>query len=102
MAQSRVVLSECVYRSEARPCSVHCLPHVALTLIDRNVSDRWVVLKGLLHFGDEEAHAVAVAERQFLAEVAHPGVVKIDLFVSDHHIGRMGRTVVSDSEQEGA
>ncbi|OZD89715.1 serine/threonine protein kinase [Rhodococcus sp. 05-2256-B2] len=62
-----------------------CIAHGGLgwiyLAIDRNVSDRWVVLKGLLHFGDEEAHAVAVAERQFLAEVAHPGVVKIYNFV---------------------
>ncbi|QEM28466.1 protein kinase [Rhodococcus qingshengii] len=49
--------------------------------IDRNVSDRWVVLKGLLHFGDSEAQAVAVAERQFLAEVANPSIVKIFNFV---------------------
>lgn len=49
--------------------------------IDRNVSDRWVVLKGLLHSGDSEAQAVAVAERQFLAEVAHPSIVKIFNFV---------------------
>ncbi|QNG19988.1 protein kinase [Rhodococcus triatomae] len=49
--------------------------------IDHNVSDRWVVLKGLLHFGDAEAQAVAVAERQFLAEVAHPNIVKIYNFV---------------------
>nr|WP_296773073.1 serine/threonine-protein kinase [Rhodococcus sp. (in: high G+C Gram-positive bacteria)] len=62
-----------------------CIAHGGLgwiyLAIDRNVSDRWVVLKGLLHFGDDEAHAVAVAERQFLAEVAHPGVVKIYNFV---------------------
>src|SRR3546814_12068767 len=45
--------------------------------IDRNVSDRWVVLKGLLHFGASEAQAVAVAERQFLAEVANPSIVNI-------------------------
>lgn len=49
--------------------------------IDHNVSARWVVLKGLLHFGDAEAQAVAVAERQFLAEVAHPSIVKIYNFV---------------------
>ncbi len=62
-----------------------CIAHGGLgwvyLAIDRNVSDRWVVLKGLLHSGDDEAHAVAVAERQFLAEVAHPGVVKIYNFV---------------------
>ena len=49
--------------------------------IDRNVSDRWVVLKGLLQSGGEQAQAIAVAERQFLARVNHPGVVKIYNFV---------------------
>ncbi|MCJ0891339.1 serine/threonine-protein kinase [Rhodococcus sp. ARC_M5] len=72
-----------------------CIAHGGLgwiyLAIDRNVSDRWVVLKGLLHFGDEEAHAVAVAERQFLAEVAHPGVVKIYNFVEQPR--RDGSTV---------
>ncbi|MFC9550569.1 tetratricopeptide repeat protein [Rhodococcus sp. NPDC056960] len=62
-----------------------CIAHGGLgwiyLAIDRNVSDRWVVLKGLLHFGDAEAQAVAVAERQFLAEVAHPSIVKIFNFV---------------------
>ncbi|AWK71396.1 serine/threonine protein kinase [Rhodococcus oxybenzonivorans] len=62
-----------------------CIAHGGLgwiyLAIDRNVSDRWVVLKGLLHFGDAEAQAVAVAERQFLAEVAHPSIVKIYNFV---------------------
>ncbi|MFD4183577.1 serine/threonine protein kinase, partial [Rhodococcus sp. NPDC058514] len=62
-----------------------CIAHGGLgwiyLAIDRNVSDRWVVLKGLLHFGDAEAQAVALAERQFLAEVAHPSIVKIFNFV---------------------
>ncbi|SIR94214.1 serine/threonine-protein kinase [Williamsia sterculiae] len=49
--------------------------------IDRNVSDRPVVLKGLLNSTDAEAQAVAVAERQFLASVSHPGIVKIYNFV---------------------
>ncbi|AZG47499.1 serine/threonine-protein kinase [Gordonia insulae] len=49
--------------------------------IDRNVSDRPVVLKGLLNSSDAEAQAVAVAERQFLASVNHPGIVKIYNFV---------------------
>ena len=49
--------------------------------IDRNVSDRWVVLKGLLQSVGEQAQAIAVAERQFLARVNHPGVVKIYNFV---------------------
>ncbi|MEV0076739.1 tetratricopeptide repeat protein [Nocardia neocaledoniensis] len=62
-----------------------CIAHGGLgwiyLAIDRNVSDRWVVLKGLLHAGDAEAQAVAVAERQFLAEVTHPSIVKIHNFV---------------------
>lgn len=62
-----------------------CLAHGGLgwiyLAIDRNVNDRWVVLKGLLHFGDSDAQAVAVAERKFLAEVSHPGIVKIHNFV---------------------
>ena len=49
--------------------------------IDRNVSDRPVVLKGLLNSSDAEAQKVAVAERQFLASVNHPGIVKIYNFV---------------------
>jgi len=55
-----------------------CLAHGGLGWIylarDRNVSDRWVVLKGLLNTGDADAMAAAVAERQFLAEVEHPEV----------------------------
>lgn len=62
-----------------------CIAHGGLgwiyLAIDRNVSDRWVVLKGLLQTGDAEAQAVAVAERQFLAEVANPSIVKIHNFV---------------------
>ncbi|WP_227997398.1 serine/threonine-protein kinase PknG [Nocardia australiensis] len=69
-----------------------CLAHGGLgwiyLAVDRNVSDRWVVLKGLLHTGDAEAQAVAVAERQFLAEVAHPSIVKIHNFVE--HTGPDG------------
>ncbi|MCV2393046.1 serine/threonine-protein kinase PknG [Actinotalea sp. M2MS4P-6] len=44
---------------------------------DRNVSDRWVVLKGLLNTGDADAQAAAIAERQFLAQVEHPRIVEI-------------------------
>lgn len=62
-----------------------CLAHGGLgwiyLAVDRNVSDRWVVLKGLLHSGDAEAQAVAVAEQQFLAEVSHPSIVRIYNFV---------------------
>ncbi|WP_157514306.1 serine/threonine-protein kinase [Nocardia concava] len=48
---------------------------------DRNVSKRWVVLKGLQNPADLEARIVAVAERQFLSELAHPSIVKIFNFV---------------------
>lgn len=44
---------------------------------DKNVSDRWVVLKGLLNTGDADAYQAAVAERQFLAQVQHPLIVEI-------------------------
>ncbi|RVW01673.1 serine/threonine-protein kinase [Rhodococcus spongiicola] len=62
-----------------------CIAHGGLgwiyLAIDRNVDNRWVVLKGLLHHADAEARAVAAAERQFLAEVEHPSIVKIYNFV---------------------
>lgn len=44
---------------------------------DRNVSHRWVVLKGLLNTGDDDALEAAVAEQQFLAQVKHPLIVEI-------------------------
>jgi serine/threonine-protein kinase PknG len=63
-----------------------CLAHGGLGWIylarDNNVSGRWVALKGLLDTGDADALAAAVAERQFLAEVEHPSVVKIYNFVN--------------------
>ncbi|SBT46534.1 serine/threonine-protein kinase [Micromonospora narathiwatensis] len=52
---------------------------------DRNVSDsvsdRWVVLKGLINTGDADAMAAAVTERRFLVEIDHPNIVKIHDFV---------------------
>jgi len=50
---------------------------------DRNVSDRYVVLKGLLNTGDREAYEAAVAERQFLAQVSHPLIVEIYNFAEN-------------------
>ena len=62
-----------------------CLAHGGLGWVylarDKNVSDRWVVLKGLLNAGDQDAYAAAIAERQFLAEVEHPLIVEIYNFV---------------------
>jgi serine/threonine-protein kinase PknG len=68
-----------------------CLAHGGLGWIylaqDRNVVDRWVVLKGLLNSGDESAMAAAIAERQFLAEVQHPNIVGIYNFVEHDGAG---------------
>ncbi len=70
---------------------VGCIAHGGLGWIllakDRNVSDRWVVLKGLLNTGDEDAMAAALAERRFLAEVEHPNIVKIYNFVQHESSG---------------
>jgi len=67
-----------------------CLAHGGLGWIylarDRNVSDRWVVLKGLLNTGDADAMAAAVAEQRFLAQVEHPNIVRIYNFVQ--HVSR--------------
>ncbi|WP_020575894.1 tetratricopeptide repeat protein [Actinopolymorpha alba] len=59
---------------------------------DRNVNDRWVVLKGLLNAGDTEAIIAAAAERAFLAEVEHPNIVKIYNFV--HHFDPSTQSMV--------
>ncbi len=48
---------------------------------DTAVSDRWVVLKGLLNEDDEDAVASAVAEREFLARIDHGSIVNIYNFV---------------------
>ncbi|GAA2883290.1 putative serine/threonine-protein kinase [Actinoplanes cyaneus] len=55
--------------------------------VDRNVSKRWVVLKGLLNSSDEDALAAALAEQRFLAEVEHPNIVKIYNFVEHDGAG---------------
>ena len=68
-----------------------CLAHGGLGWIylarDRNVSDRWVVLKGLLNTGDKDALAVAIVEKQFLAQVEHPLIVEIYNFVTHDDAG---------------
>jgi serine/threonine-protein kinase PknG len=62
-----------------------CIAHGGLGWIylatDRNVRDRWVVLKGLLNSGDADAMAAAAAEVFALAEVQHPNIVLIYNFV---------------------
>ncbi|HEU0131205.1 MAG TPA: tetratricopeptide repeat protein [Mycobacteriales bacterium] len=70
---------------------VGCLAHGGLGWIylaqDKNVSDRWVVLKGLLNAGDEDAYEAAVSERRFLAAVEHPLIVGIHNFVMHEDAG---------------
>ncbi|HVW42876.1 MAG TPA: tetratricopeptide repeat protein [Amycolatopsis sp.] len=68
-----------------------CIAHGGLGWIylaaDHKVADRWVVLKGLLDTGDADAMAAAVAEKQFLAQVEHPGIVRIYNFVEHRGTG---------------
>ena len=68
-----------------------CLAHGGLGWIylarDKAVNGRWSVMKGLLDSGDEAAMRVAVAERQFLAELSHPGIVEIFNFVTHQGSG---------------
>ena len=68
-----------------------CLAHGGMGWIylarDKNVSDRWVVLKGLLNSGDADALAAALAEQQFLAQVEHPSIVEIYNFVTHDDAG---------------
>jgi serine/threonine-protein kinase PknG len=54
---------------------------------DRAVSDRWVVLKGLLDQASDAAASAAVAERQFLAAIDHPNIVQIYNFVTHEDAG---------------
>jgi serine/threonine-protein kinase PknG len=67
-----------------------CLAHGGLGWIylakDHNVSDRWVVLKGLLNTRDADAMEAAVAEERFLAQLEHPNIVRIYNFVQ--HVSR--------------
>ncbi|WP_291479595.1 serine/threonine protein kinase [Corynebacterium sp.] len=51
--------------------------------VDHNVSDRWVVLKGMMATTTAHERAVAESERAFLADITHPGIVKIFNFIDD-------------------
>jgi serine/threonine-protein kinase PknG len=66
--------------------------------VDRAVSDRWVVLKGLLDTGDEDALAAAISERRFLAEIEHPNIVRIYNFVEhlDRRTGSLDGYIVME------
>jgi len=68
-----------------------CIAHGGLgwiyLAIDRNVKDRWVVLKGMLNSGDAEAMAVAEAEVLALAGVEHSNIVRIYNFVQHPDAG---------------
>lgn len=72
-----------------------CIAHGGLgwiyLAIDRNVHNRWVVLKGLVNSGDAGAMAAAAAEAQALAEVEHPNIVRIYNFVQ--HVDSTGLPV---------
>lgn len=54
---------------------------------DRNVSGRFVVLKGLLNAADPDAVAAAIGEQRFLARVEHPQIVEIYNFVTSGDAG---------------
>lgn len=51
--------------------------------VDHNVADRYVVLKGMMATKNEQERAVAESERAFLADITHPGIVKIFNFIDD-------------------
>jgi serine/threonine-protein kinase PknG len=79
-----------------------CLAHGGLGWIylarDQHLSNRWVVLKGLLNSGDSAAQAAAVAERRFLAEVEHPNIVGVYNFVQhpDRQTGALTGYIVME------
>ena len=53
---------------------------------DHYVADRVVVLKGLQSTKNADETAAAEAEREFLAEITHPGIVKIFNFIDDPRV----------------
>ncbi|GLF93655.1 serine/threonine-protein kinase PknG [Streptomyces yaizuensis] len=79
-----------------------CLAHGGLgwvyLAVDHAVSDRWVVLKGLLDTGDQDAMEAAIAERRFLAEIEHANIVRIYNFVEhlDQRTGSLDGYIVME------
>ncbi|WP_255456146.1 serine/threonine protein kinase [Corynebacterium sp. NML180780] len=53
---------------------------------DHNVAERVVVLKGLHSSKSADEAAAAEAEREFLADITHPGIVKIFNFIDDPRV----------------
>jgi serine/threonine-protein kinase PknG len=90
-----------------------CIGHGGLGWVylaqDHNVEDKWVVLKGLLNTGDQDARAAILAERRFLAEVNHPDIVTIFNFVEHQdsgyivmeYVGGTSLRAVLDQRREG-
>ncbi|WAX79975.1 serine/threonine-protein kinase [Streptomyces sp. KMM 9044] len=81
---------------------VGCLAHGGLgwiyLAVDRAVSERWVVLKGLLDTGDQDAMEAAISERRFLAEIEHANIVRIYNFVEhlDQRTGSLDGYIVME------
>ncbi|MGW7420435.1 tetratricopeptide repeat protein [Streptomyces sp. NPDC054813] len=81
---------------------VGCIAHGGLgwiyLAVDRAVSDRWVVLKGLLDTGDQDAMEAAISERRFLAEIEHANIVRIYNFVEhlDQRTGSLDGYIVME------
>ncbi|MFJ9536252.1 tetratricopeptide repeat protein [Streptomyces sp. NPDC101225] len=81
---------------------VGCLAHGGLgwvyLAVDKAVSDRWVVLKGLLDTGDQDAMEAAISERRFLAEIEHSNIVRIYNFVEhlDQRTGSLDGYIVME------
>ncbi|MEW1639221.1 tetratricopeptide repeat protein [Streptomyces sp. NPDC093801] len=79
-----------------------CLAHGGLgwvyLAVDRAVSHRWVVLKGLLDTGDQDAMEAAISERRFLAEIEHSNIVRIYNFVEhlDQRTGSLDGYIVME------
>ncbi|MEW2140969.1 serine/threonine protein kinase, partial [Streptomyces sp. NPDC005409] len=79
-----------------------CLAHGGLgwvyLAVDRAVANRWVVLKGLLDTGDQDAMEAAISERRFLAEIEHSNIVRIYNFVEhlDQRTGSLDGYIVME------